>query len=56
MCKATFKQHFNSAADIVNFFNENYEKTKTEVIKLLKTKYALEVISEEPLILKQIKY
>ena len=56
MWKGSFKQHYNSAADVVNFFNEDYEKVKTEVIKLLKTKYALEIISEEPLILKQIKY
>lgn len=54
--KDSFKQHYNSAADIINFFNEVYEKVKSEVIKLLKTKYALEVISQEPLILKQIKY
>lgn len=54
--KDSFKQHYNSAADIINFFNEVYEKAKSEVIKLLKTKYALEVISQEPLILKQIKY
>ena len=40
----------------INFFNEDYEKVKKEVLKLLKIKYALEVINEEPLILKQIKY
>lgn len=56
MWETTFYQHYNSAADVVNFFNEDYEKVKTEVIKLLKTKYALKIISEEPLVLKQIKY
>ncbi len=56
MWKGSFKQHYNSAADVINFFNEDYEKVKTEVRKLLKIKYALEVISEEPLVLKQIKY
>ena len=56
MWKCSFKQHYNFAADVINFFNEDYEKVKTEVIKLLKIKYALEVISEEPLILRQIKY
>lgn len=56
MWKDSFKQRYNSVADVVNFFNEDYEKVKTEVIKLLKTKYALEVISEKTLILKQIKY
>lgn len=56
MWKGSFKQHYNSAADVINFFNDDYEKVKTEVIKLLKTKYALKIINEEPLILKQIKY
>ncbi|MBP3840662.1 MAG: hypothetical protein IK997_00890 [Bacilli bacterium] len=56
MWKGSFKQHYNSAADVINFFNEDYEKVKIEVFKLLKIKYALEVINEEPLILKQIKY
>lgn len=56
MWKGSFKQHYNSAADVINFFNEDYEKVKKEVLKLLKIKYALEVINEEPLILKQIKY
>ena len=35
---------------------ENYEKTKAEVIKLLKLKYALEIISEDPLDFKKIEY
>ena len=56
MWKGSFKQHYNSAADVINFFNEDYKKVKIEVFKLLKIKYALEVINEEPLILKQIKY
>lgn len=56
MWKGSFKQHYISAADVINFFNEDYEKVKTEVRKLLKIKYTLEVISEEPLVLKQIKY
>ncbi len=56
MWKGSFKQHYNSTADVINFFNEDYEKVKIEIFKLLKIKYALEVINEEPLILKQIKY
>ena len=39
---------------IFNILNENYEKTKAEVIKLLRIKYSLEVISEDPLDLKKI--
>ena len=56
MWKDSFKQYYNSAANVINFFYEDYEKVKTEVIKLLKIKYALEIISEERLVLKQIKY
>lgn len=56
MWEATFLQHFNSAADMFNLISSNYEKTKTEVIKLLKLKYALEIISEDPLDFKRIEY
>lgn len=56
MWKATFFQHFNSAADVFNLPDENYERIKTEVIKLLRIKYALEIISEDPLDFKKIEY
>lgn len=56
MWEATFLQHFNSAADVFNLPDNNYEKIKTEVVKLLRIKYALEVISEDPLDLKKIEY
>ena len=56
MWKGNFKQHYNSAADIINYFDEDYEKVKADVINLLKIKYALETISEDPLILKTTKY
>lgn len=56
MWESSFKQHYNSAADIINFFDEDYNKVKLEVIKLLRIKYALEVTNENPLELKQIKY
>ena len=32
MCEAMFLQHFNSAADVFNLPDENYEKIKNEVI------------------------
>lgn len=54
MWESSFKQHYNSAADIINFFDEDYNKVKLEVIKLLRIKYALEVTNENPLELKQI--
>ena len=56
MWKGSFKQHYNYAADIINYFDEDYEKVKVDVINLLKIKYALEIISEDPLILKTTKY
>ena len=55
MWKATFYQHYNSAKDIFNVSNdEDYDKVKTEVIKLLRMKYSLEIISEDPLDLKKM--
>ena len=57
MCEATLKQHYNSAKDTFNICDdENYDKVKTEVIKLLRMKYSLEIISEDPLYFKKIEY
>lgn len=57
MWEATFYQHYNSAKDIFNVSDdENYESIKAEVIKLLRMKYSLEIISENPLNLKKIEY
>ena len=56
MWVATFKQHFNSAFDTFNLSCKNYKKMKTEVIKLLRLKYSLEIISEDPLDFKIIEY
>ena len=56
MYSSTFKQHYNSAKDILNLFNKYYETVKAKVFKLLKIKYALLVVSENPLELKRIEY
>ena len=56
MYSGTFDQHYNSAKDMINLFNEDYETVKAGVFKLLKIKYALLVINENPLELKRIKY
>ena len=56
MWEATFYQHYNSAKDLINMFGENEEKVKAEVIKLLRMKYSLEIISEDPLDFKKIEY
>lgn len=36
--------------------DEDYDKVKAEVIKLLKMKYSLEIIGEDPLDFKKIEY
>jgi len=54
MCEATLKQHYNSAKDIFNISFENYSKVKKEIIKLLRIKHSLEIISEVPLGLKKM--
>ena len=56
MWVATFEQHFNSAFDTFNLICKNYKKMKAEVIKLLRLKYSLEIISEDPLDFKIIEY
>ena len=57
MQEATFYQHYNSAKDTFNVSDdEDYESIKAEVIKLLRMKYSLEIISEDPLDFKKIEY
>ena len=56
MYEGSFLQHYNSAKDLINLFGEDYKKTKAEVFKLLKIKYALEVVNENPLDFKKIEY
>lgn len=56
MYEGSFLQHYNSAKDLINLFGEDYEKVKSEVYKLLKIKYALLIINENPLELKRIEY
>ena len=55
MWEATFYQHYNSAKDTFNVRDdEDYDGIKAEVIKLLKIKYFLKIISKDPL--KKIEY
>ena len=57
MQEATFYQHYNSAKDTFNVSDdEDYESIKAEVIKLLRMKYSLEIINEDPLDFKKIEY
>lgn len=55
MWEATFYQHYNSAKDTFNV-NDDDENIKAEVIKLLRMKCSLEIISENPFDLKKIEY
>ena len=57
MWEATFYQYYNSAKDTFNICDDkDYDKIKAEVIKLLRMKYSLEIISENPLDFKKIEY
>ena len=57
MWEATFFQHYNSAKDTFNVSDdEDYDSIKAEVIKLLRMKYSLEIICENPLDFKKIGY
>lgn len=56
MYETTFIQEYNSAKDLINLFGENEERVKTEVLKLLRIKYALIVTNENPLEFKKIEY
>lgn len=57
MWEVAFYYHYNSAKDTFNVSDdEDYDSIKAEVIKLSRMKYSLEIISEEPLDLKKIKY
>lgn len=57
MWEATFYQHHNSAKDTFNIGDaEDYDKVRAKVIKLLRMKYSLEIISEDPLDFKKIEY
>ena len=56
MYSGTFNQHYNSAKDMFNIDDNDYKNVKREVIKLLRIKYSLEIVSEYPLDLKKIEY
>ena len=56
MWEVTFLQHYNSAKDIFNIDEKDYKRLKSEVIKLLRIKYSLEIISEDSLDFKRIEY
>ncbi len=56
MYETTRIQEFNSVRDILNIVEIDEMKVSVEVKKLLRVKYALEVISNDPLDFKKIEY
>lgn len=57
MWEAMFYQHYNFAKDTFNICNdEDYDRVKAEIIKLLRMKCSLEIVSENPLDFKKIEY
>lgn len=56
LSNCSFIQHYNSAKDMLNLINEDYEKVKSEVFKLLRIKYGLIILNENPLEIKTIEY
>lgn len=51
---ASLKQHFNSAADVFNSDFEDTDKIIVDIKQILKEKYLLEIVEENPLKLKEI--
>ena len=47
--EGTFSQHYNSAADMFNYFPEDKTTVIENVKKILRIKYSLEIIEEYPL-------
>ena len=55
MWESTFYQHYNSAKDIFNVSDdEDFNKIKSKIIKLLRMKHSLEIICEDSLDLKKL--
>ena len=48
--EGSFSQHYNSAADIFNYFPEDKTSVIDNVKKILRIKYSLEIIEEKPLL------
>lgn len=56
MWETSFIREYNTAKDMINSFGEDYETVKKEIFKLLRVKYALEIVSEDPITFKHIEY
>lgn len=47
---------YNSASDMINITSKNKTKSIEEIKKLLRIKYALNIINDDPLELERIEY
>ena len=56
MWESSLIQIYKSASDMINVSTNDKNKIIKEIKKLLKIKYALDVINDNPLELKRIKY
>lgn len=56
MWETSFIREYNTAKDLINSYCEDYEKVKAEIFKLLRVKYALIIVNEDPLEFKKIEY
>lgn len=56
MWETSFIREYNTAKNLINSFCEDYEKVKAEIYKLLRVKYALIIVNEDPLKFKKIEY
>lgn len=56
LCDASLQIHYNSMCDVFNGFNESFYIVKPFVIELLKIKYNLVIVSDNPLVLEKWQY
>ncbi|MFA5603799.1 MAG: hypothetical protein WDA12_02970 [Bacilli bacterium] len=52
LCSSTFEQHYRSMSDIILAY-PSLEDVKDDIVNLLKIKYNLKVVSEDPLTLEK---
>lgn len=56
MWESSLIQIYNSASDMINVSTNDKNKSLKEIKKLLKIKYALDIINDNPLELRRIEY
>ena len=56
MWESSLIQIYNSASDMINVTSKDKNKSINEIKKLLRIKYALNVVNDDPLELERIEY